>query len=185
MSKTSNVNLNHISPALRSLAEPIEGLTLDPSNVRLHPVRNLEAIKGSLRRFGQQRPILADANGVIIAGNGTLAAARELGWTHIAVSRSDLVGAEATAYAIADNRAAELAEWDREALARQLESLQVENAEAAFATGWTPDEIAALISEARGRPSLPDDAAGKEIDESCADDVETVTCPHCGGVVPL
>lgn len=102
----------------------IDELTADPANVRKHNHKNLEAIIGSLRRFGQQKPIVVDQNGVVRAGNGTLAAAQHLGWETIRVVETTLTGSEATAYAIADNRTAELAEWDTEALAKTLEQLK-------------------------------------------------------------
>jgi site-specific DNA-methyltransferase (adenine-specific) len=90
----------------------VADLSLDPSNVRKHSRRNLDAIKASLRKFGQQKPIVVDAKGIVLAGNGTLTAAKELGWTEIQIVRTELAGVEATAFAIADNRTAELAEWD-------------------------------------------------------------------------
>jgi len=90
----------------------IDTLRGDPANARQHGARNLEAIKDSLGRFGQQKPIVIDTAGVIRAGNGTWAAAKELGWTHLDVVRSDLPASELAAFAIADNRTAELAEWD-------------------------------------------------------------------------
>ena len=90
----------------------ITELSLDPSNVRKHGRKNLDAIKASLRKFGQQKPIVVDAKGIVLAGNGTLAAAQELGWTEIEIVRTQLEGVEATMFAIADNRTAELAEWD-------------------------------------------------------------------------
>jgi site-specific DNA-methyltransferase (adenine-specific) len=90
----------------------IAELSLDPSNVRKHSRRNLDAIKASLRKFGQQKPIVVDAKGIVLAGNGTLTAAQELGWTEIQIVRTELAGVEATAFAIADNRTAELAEWE-------------------------------------------------------------------------
>ncbi len=98
----------------------IESLSADPANARKHGQRNLEAIAASLRRFGQQKPIVVDSRGVVRAGNGQLAAAKALGWTHIRVVRSDLPATELTAFAIADNRTAELAEWDAEILAGLL-----------------------------------------------------------------
>jgi|HubBroStandDraft_1064217.scaffolds.fasta_scaffold453076_2 ParB-like chromosome segregation protein Spo0J len=98
----------------------IESLSADPANARKHGQRNLEAIAASLRRFGQQKPIVVDSHGVVRAGNGQLAAARALGWTHIRVVRSDLPATELTAFAITDNRTAELAEWDPEILAGLL-----------------------------------------------------------------
>ena len=90
----------------------ITELSLDPSNVRKHGRKNLDAIKASLRKFGQQKPIVVDAKGIVLAGNGTLAAAQELGWTEIEIVRTQLEGVEATMFAIADNRTAELAEWE-------------------------------------------------------------------------
>ena len=48
----------------------IETLVFDPANARKHGEKNLAAIKSSLQRFGQQKPIVVDANGVVRAGNG-------------------------------------------------------------------------------------------------------------------
>ena len=119
----------------------IATLTADPQNVRKHDARNLTAIKNSLSRFGQQKPIVVNEEGVVIAGNGQLAAAQELGWTQIAVIKTKLSGAEATAYAIADNRTAEFARWDDDAL---LQSLQNLDAELQGFAGFTADEMAAM-----------------------------------------
>jgi ParB-like chromosome segregation protein Spo0J len=99
-------------------------LSLDPANVRKHDRKNLDAIKASLRKFGQQKPIVVDAKGIVLAGNGTLTAAKELGWTEIEITRTTLQGVEATAFAIADNRSAELAEWEEDKLGEVLRSLQ-------------------------------------------------------------
>jgi len=102
-------------------------LTPDPANVRTHNPRNIESIKASLNRFGQQKPIVVDGNGVVVAGNGTLEAAKALGWKKIEAVRTELKGAEAIAFAIADNRTAELADWDYSALADQLKGLQADD----------------------------------------------------------
>jgi ParB-like chromosome segregation protein Spo0J len=95
---------------------PISDLHADPANARRHPQRNLDALMASLMRFGQQKPVVIDANNVVRAGNGTLAAAKALGWEEINAVRSDLPAADLSAYAIADNRTAELAEWDPDLL---------------------------------------------------------------------
>lgn len=124
----------------------IDSLTFDPANVRKHDEKNLAAIKASLNRFGQQKPIVVDANGVVRAGNGTLAAAKALGWKEIRIVRSSLAGSEATAYAIADNRSAELAEWDEDALAQTLAALQIEDDALAEATGFDLSEIEKLTA---------------------------------------
>jgi site-specific DNA-methyltransferase (adenine-specific) len=102
----------------------ITELSLDPSNVRKHSRRNIDAIKASLRKFGQQKPIVVDAKGIVLAGNGTLTAAQELGWSKIDITRTELTGVEATAFAIADNRTAELAEWE-DKLVDVIKSLMV------------------------------------------------------------
>jgi hypothetical protein len=119
----------------------IAELSLDPSNVRKHSRRNLDAIKASLRKFGQQKPIVVDAKGIVLAGNGTLTAAQELGWTEIQIVRTELAGVEATAFAIADNRTAELAEWEEDKLSQVLQSLKVEDADLLAATGYDAAEV--------------------------------------------
>lgn len=102
----------------------IASLQSDPANARKHDKKNLEAIKGSLERFGQVRPIIVWGD-VIIAGNGTTEAAKELGWSEITVSKvpTKWTYEEARAYALADNRTAELATWDADLLADQLVEL--------------------------------------------------------------
>ena len=101
----------------------ISELKNDPANARKHSPRNLKAIRDSLDVFGQQKPIVVDSRGVVIAGNGTLEAARELGWDEINVTVTDLDPAHAQAFGIADNRTAELAEWDTDVLGQLLEGM--------------------------------------------------------------
>lgn len=120
---------------------PISELHPDPANARRHPRRNLDAITSSLARFGQQKPVVIDANNVVRAGNGTLAAAKALGWTEIRVVRTSLAGADATAYAVADNRTGELAEWDDEALVRLLSDPDIGN------VGFDDNEMKKLLGD--------------------------------------
>ena len=62
-----------------------DSVSIDPANLRLHDDENIAAIKGSLARFGQRKPIVVNREGnVIEAGNGTWAAAKSLGWPKIA-----------------------------------------------------------------------------------------------------
>jgi ParB-like chromosome segregation protein Spo0J len=123
----------------------ITELSLDPSNVRKHSRRNLDAIKASLRKFGQQKPIVVDAKGIVLAGNGTLTAAQELGWTEIEIVRTELAGVEATAFAIADNRTAELAEWD-DNLGDVLQSLASDGYDLSQ-IGFDQSDLDALVGE--------------------------------------
>jgi len=122
----------------------MKSIAPDPANARRHSDANLDAIRGSLLAFGQQKPIVVDARGVVVAGNGLYLAARQLGWRNIAAIRTTLRGVDRMAYALADNRTAELAEWDDEALLRQLEELrdQVDLP----ALGFDEEELARLLN---------------------------------------
>lgn len=132
----------------------IDSISQDPANLRRHGERNLASIVASLRKFGQQHPIVVTDQGVILSGNGRYQAAKQLGWKEIAVTVTSLKGSDATAYAIADNRTAELAEWDDTALAETLRALQSEDYEIE-AAGYTESEIDGLIK------GLADDMLGK------------------------
>lgn len=124
----------------------LKDLQLDANNARKHSERNLEAIKESLKRFGQRKPIVVQGKKVL-AGNGTLEAARQLQWEKIQVVTvpDDWDDDTAKAYALADNRTAELAEWDDAILAKQLLELQdagIEIAELGFAQEAKASEAA-------------------------------------------
>lgn len=144
---------------------PVTDLHNDPANVRKHGEQNLAAIKASLARFGQQKPIVVNADGVVIAGNGTLMAARALGWRTIKAVRTNLAGADATAFAIADNRTAELAEWDEAALHQQLAAIAIDDEELLAATGFDEKELAKLAAAAA--PEVTED----EVPETPADPI--------------
>jgi DNA modification methylase len=139
MTQTVSSQKHAVNPALVPLLTPMCDLKPDPRNARIHDDRNLAAIGASLRRFGQQKPIVIDAGGIVRAGNGLLAAAKSLGWTHIAAVRTDLTSAELTAYALADNQTATLAGWDRDTLAALIEELQREDATLLDAVGFGDD----------------------------------------------
>jgi len=135
----------YIAEGLRSLAVPVTSLVPDAANARKHNEKNIEAIKASLSRFGQRAPIVVQRKGMVVrAGNGRLEAAKAIGWTHIAAVIVDEESADAVAFAIADNRTAELAEWDKETLASLLDTLPPNLMES---VGFTGDDLAALLSE--------------------------------------
>jgi ParB-like chromosome segregation protein Spo0J len=103
----------------------IDDLDLDPRNARKHDAKNLKAIADSLEQFGQRKPIVVWGK-TVVAGNGTMAAARTLGWKQISIVRvpDGWSADQVKAYALADNRSAELASWDEQVLASQLIELQ-------------------------------------------------------------
>lgn len=100
----------------------ISELIPDPNNARKHDDTNLRAIAGSLREFGQRKPIVISQTNLIVAGNGTVEAAKRLGWTEIQAVRvpSDWDADRIKAFALADNRTAELADWNDQVMAAQL-----------------------------------------------------------------
>lgn len=151
----------------------IAELELDPANVRRHDASNLDAIRGSLKRFGQQKPIVVNEKGVVIAGNGTLTAARSLGWDRIKIVRTELMGSEATAFAIADNRTAELATWDDGALVEQLSALELEDGALLEAAGFSSKELEGMVDDLVGlEPEKPQPA---EMDEKADELPELAT----------
>ena len=126
----------------------IDSLTFDPTNARKHDGKNLDAIAGSLKLFGQRKPIVVTPDNVVVAGNGTLQAAKNLGWTEITIARTPRgwTWEQIKAFALADNRTAELAEWDSAVLADQLLELD--------AVGW---DLAEFGFEPLEPPTSPDE----------------------------
>jgi len=135
----------------------VDELSSDPVNARKHNQRNIDAIMASLRRFGQQKPIVVDLSGVVRAGNGMLEAARQLGWDTIECVVTSLKGSDAISYAIADNRTAELAEWDDDVLAAQLNGLLADDAELLESAGFTEKELVDLLAETDPQLEITED----------------------------
>lgn len=103
---------------------PVDTLRPGPANPRTHSAAQLRKLARSIRAFGFASPVLVDAADRIVAGHGRVAAARELGMATVPTVRLDhLTPAQCRALAIADNRIAELAGWDREALRIELGAL--------------------------------------------------------------
>ena len=157
----------------------LTALINDPNNARTHSVKNLESIKGSLAKFGQQKPIVINQDNIVIAGNGTLQAARALGWEKINVTQTSLDKFDQTAFAIADNRTSELAEWDDATLAESLQSLIDIDFNLEDIGFYEPDLIRFNLNdgdEAGIEDSLED--GSKELDPDDFSDFEH-TCPKC------
>jgi DNA modification methylase len=154
----SEPDLSHIAANLRPLAIRCDSLVLDPANSRVHPSKNLEAIKGSLRSFGQVKPLVVrEGSLIVVCGNGTLAAARALGWQWIAANVLPLTDMQATSLSIADNRTSDLSDWDEEVLNGLLRSIDVED-----------PQLAAMFEEMKGwaEPQVTDDVA--PVDQAAA-----------------
>lgn len=152
-------DLAYIAKGLRSLAVPIESLHEDPVNARVD--HDVARIAGSLRQYGQRKPIVANRlqDGKIEAGNGTYRAAKSLGWRYVAVLFVEDDPATAAAFGIADNRVAEFSRWDEDVL-RELSSSTGD-----LFTGFEPAELEELVGvSTETNPAVED--PGPELDRA-------------------
>ena len=79
------------------------------------------AVAASIKEFGFKVPIVVDKDNVIVAGHTRLAAAQQLGLQEVPVIvADDLTPAQIKAFRLADNKTAELADWDFELLDNEL-----------------------------------------------------------------
>jgi DNA modification methylase len=125
-----------------------------PHNPR-HNDHAVDAVAASIREFGFHQPVVVDKRGVIVVGHTRYKAALKLGLKKVPVHViTGLSLARLQAYRIADNKTAELADWDYNLLVRELAALQ----EADFdldLTGFSADELQELF-QADIEPGLTD-----------------------------
>lgn len=141
-----------IPDSLRPLAVPVDSVHELPGNPRKGDV---DAVARSLDRFGQRKPIVVRASDrTIIAGNHTWKAACQLGWPEIAVLLVEDDEATAQAFALADNRTAELGSYDEDLLLDLIRQVGESDAELLADTGWSEDAVRDLVD--RIDPGLPD-----------------------------
>ena len=146
----------------------IDSVLQDPENARLHSPDQLKYIAASLKRFSQQKPIVVGKDNVIIAGNGTHQAAKEiLNWKQILIIKSDLSMEEARAYGIADNQIPTQAEWNVESLSKHLKDMAEWNPMQDWnAIGFEDNIIEPLMeSEEESDTTLTDFLDGKDFQQ--------------------
>lgn len=86
----------------------------------------VEAVAASIKTYGFKVPIIAQPNGVVIAGHTRLKAAQQLGLQTVPVIiADDLTDAQAKAFRLVENRAGEQATWDVELLGQELAELAI------------------------------------------------------------
>ena len=102
-------------------------------NARTHSRKQLHQLAASIHEFGFNNPILIDPDNTIIAGHGRWEAAKLLALKTVpTIQLGHLTAAQKRAFAIADNRLAELAEWDFEVLGEELSFLFSADEEVTF-----------------------------------------------------
>lgn len=157
-SSTSLIALSAPQSALHVQERPIRALKPAKRQTRTHSKKQIEQIAASIDAFGFNNPIIIDQTDTVLAGHGRLLAAKQLGRKTVPTIRIDhLSEAERRAYAIAENRLAELAGWDQDLLSLELREL--EELDLSFdveITGFELGELDELLldSQAAGDPKL-------------------------------
>jgi hypothetical protein len=105
----------------------------------------IDAVAASIREFGFRQPIVVDGDDVIICGHTRFKAATKLGLEKVPVHvAKDLTPDQIKAYRIADNKTAELAEWNFELLPIEIGELQSCNYDLGL-LGFDSEELAKLL----------------------------------------
>jgi ParB-like chromosome segregation protein Spo0J len=164
-----------ISEALKPLAVSINSIHPMEGNARKGDV---SAVKRSLMRFGQRKPVVAMADGTISAGHHLHAAAVDLGWQEIAVVFEDDDPIEARAWALADNRTGDLGRYDNELLAASLIEVRAADSDLLEAASYTSDDVDDLLRFLEGPTKVPDEISGDGGVDEGGDDGDA--CPNCG-----
>lgn len=148
---------------------PIDKVKPYPNNPRNNDDA-VEYVANSIREFSFQQPLVVDSEGTIIAGHTRLKAAKRLGMETVPVVVADnLTPAQVNAYRLADNKVAEAATWDMEALAVELEGLEVDFDMTMFDFDIDVPEVGEITN------------GSEEIDvDSFNDDKFEHECPRCG-----
>ena len=126
---------------------PVASLREYEGNPRVIPDEAVDAVARSIELYGFTQPVVADADGVVLAGHTRLRAARKLNLTQVPVVEADLPAGHAQAYRLADNRLGEMTGWNTDALAAELEALgRMDHADMAVPPGFVDAEVGALLS---------------------------------------
>ena len=126
---------------------PIGKLLPYARNARTHSDEQVAQVAASIAQFGWTNPILAGADGVVIAGHARLLAARKLQMTEVPVIVLDHLSAtQRRALVLADNRLALNAGWDEEMLRVELESLKEDEFDLDL-VGFSDAELEGLLAD--------------------------------------
>lgn len=140
---TNPLDLREFSVELR----PLDNVRPYENNPRINDGA-VDAVAESIRRFGFRQPLVVDEDGVILAGHTRLKAAAKLGLERVPVVVATGLSPEAAReYRLADNKTAELADWDLPKLTLELDALR--SADADFdptAFGFSADELSRLLA---------------------------------------
>src|SRR6266704_5057881 len=140
-------------------------------NSRTHSAKQIRQIANSIVAFGFRNPLLVSEDGELIAGHGRYKAAELLGLAKVPVIVvAGLSPAKRRALAIADNKIAENAGWDRERLAIEIPELtgllSAEGLDISI-LGFEPVEIDQLQTDFEEESADPQDRIESSWLEDC------------------
>ena len=131
----------------------------------------VDAVAASIREFGFKVPIIIDKNNVIVAGHTRLKAAQKLGLESVpCVLADDLTEEQVKGFRIADNKTAELADWDFDLLRSEMKKIG----------GIDMSEFGFMVEELKKEK----ETAQEKVEEDRRE-VERIICPRCGAVVAI
>lgn len=150
---------------------PIDELSFLARRARTHSEKQLCKLEASIREFGFIVPVLVNCRGEIIAGAARVDAARKAGLTELpTISVDHLSDAQVRAFRIADNRLAELGEWDLELLASEIGEILDAGEIEIDLLGWETAEIDVMLDDALAGASETSDPAD-EVMEPAAETI--------------
>jgi DNA modification methylase len=115
-----------LKPRLRIKYRPLEEITPNPRNPRKHSSRQIKKLARIISKQGFNVPLVIDRHGNLLAGHARYEACVKLGFTEVpTICLEHLNDNEALAFVLADNRLAELSEWDDKLLAEHLKDLSL------------------------------------------------------------
>jgi DNA modification methylase len=126
---------------------------------RKHSPKQISQLASSIHKFGFVVPMIVDDQGTILAGHARLSAARLLELTKVPVIRIDhLSDSDKRLFALAENRLAEISDWDEDVLALELEELTALDLELDLdVTGFDTADIDRILDSARRAADDPAD----------------------------
>jgi DNA modification methylase len=143
----------------------ISQIKLNRRNSRTHSAKQIRQIANSIVAFGFTNALLVSEDGTLIAGEGRYKAAQLLGLAKVPVIvLAGLSPARQRALAIADNKIAENAGWDRERLAVEIPEL----------TGLLEPE--GLDASILGFEAVEIDQLVTDFEEGAADPQDSIDC---------
>ena len=147
-------------------------------NNKIHSERQIKLIASSIQEFGFKQPIVIDSNNTIIIGHARTQAAELLKLKEVpCIIADDLTDVQMRSLRIADNKLADLGEYDQEMLALEVAELGEFGIEAE-SLGFDIEEITRLNNVIEG--SLEDFDIDDFEEEEKEKEGETLECPKCG-----